>query len=72
MGAGCIIAAGAEIGDKTSVKRSVIGPNCVLGNNVKVRARFQKRNTVRFESVGVAGAFQKCLLQPLCFTPLLP
>ena len=38
VGAGCIIAAGADIGDKTSVKRSVIGPGCVLGSNVKVRA----------------------------------
>jgi hypothetical protein len=36
VGAGCIIAAGADIGDKTSVKRSVIGPGCVLGSNVKV------------------------------------
>jgi NDP-sugar pyrophosphorylase family protein len=37
VGAGCVIAAGADIGDKTSVKRSVIGPGCVLGSNVKVR-----------------------------------
>lgn len=32
----CIVAPGCSAGDRTSVKKSVIGKNCVLGSNVKL------------------------------------
>ena len=36
IGGGCIVGDGTRMGEKSSIKRSVIGANCQLGNNVKV------------------------------------
>ena len=36
VGAGCIIGPGTAIGDKGSVKRSVVGSDCRIGTNAKV------------------------------------
>lgn len=36
VSAGCIVGKGSVLGDKCSVKRSVIGATCKLGNNVKI------------------------------------
>ena len=36
VGAGCIIGPGTSIGDKGSVKRSVVGADCKIGSNAKV------------------------------------
>ena len=36
VAAGCMVGAGTTMGDKCSVKRSVLGPMCVLGAGVKV------------------------------------
>ena len=36
VGAGCIIGPGTAIGDKGSVKRSVVGSDCRIGSNAKV------------------------------------
>ena len=39
VGPGCIIGAGTVVGDKGSVKRSVVGLDCKIGSNAKVRIR---------------------------------
>ena len=36
VGAGCIIGPGTAVGDKGSVKRSVVGSDCRIGSNAKV------------------------------------
>lgn len=36
VSAGCIVGKGSVLGDKCSVKRSIIGSTCKLGNNVKI------------------------------------
>ena len=36
VSAGCIVGKGSILGDKCSVKRSIIGSTCKLGNNVKI------------------------------------
>ena len=36
VGAGCIIGPGTSVGDKGSVKRSVVGADCKIGSNAKV------------------------------------
>ncbi len=36
VGAGCIIGPGSAVGDKGSVKRSVVGSDCRIGSNAKV------------------------------------
>lgn len=35
-----MVGEGSEMGDKCSVKKSVIGRHCRIGSNVKVHARF--------------------------------
>lgn len=37
VGAQCLLGEGVRLGDKCSVKRSVLGKNCRIGANVKVR-----------------------------------
>jgi translation initiation factor eIF-2B subunit gamma len=39
VGPACIVGERVVIGDKSSIKRSVIGPNTRLGNNVKVNVQ---------------------------------
>jgi len=56
VGAGCVIAGGADIGDKTSVKRSVIGPGVVLGNSVKVRWKWEESFQTAFQVAPVSDA----------------
>lgn len=36
IGAGCMIGSDVVLGDKVSVKRSVIGPGCTVGAGAKV------------------------------------
>ena len=36
VSAGCIVGKGSILGDKCSVKRSIIGSTCKLGNSVKI------------------------------------
>ena len=36
VAAGCMVGRSTRLGDKCSVKRSVIGPHCTLGHNVRV------------------------------------
>ncbi|GFH11458.1 eukaryotic initiation factor, partial [Haematococcus lacustris] len=36
IAAGCVLGEGCTLGDKASIKRSVLGANCRLGANVKV------------------------------------
>ncbi|CAK0780561.1 hypothetical protein CVIRNUC_005094 [Coccomyxa viridis] len=36
VAAGCMVGPGATLGDKCSIKRSVLGPMCKLGSNVKI------------------------------------
>ena len=36
---GCVVGRGSVLGQKCSVKRTVIGAGCQVGNNVKVRRR---------------------------------
>ena len=38
VGAGCMVGADSSLGDRCSVKRSVLGPRCCIGSNVKVPA----------------------------------
>lgn len=38
VASGCVVGRGTVLGDKCSVKRSVIGANCKLGTSVKVGA----------------------------------
>ncbi|OWF56358.1 translation initiation factor eIF-2B subunit gamma-like [Mizuhopecten yessoensis] len=36
VGTDCLVAEGAQIGEKTSVKRSIIGKHCTIGDKVKI------------------------------------
>mmetsp|Transcript_43316 Transcript_43316/g.138328 ORF Transcript_43316/g.138328 Transcript_43316/m.138328 type:complete len:183 (-) Transcript_43316:186-734(-) len=36
VGAACVVGAGVKLGDKSSVKRSVIGYGCQIGNSCKI------------------------------------
>ena len=36
VGAGCLFGDNVKIGDKCSVKRSILGAKCIIGNNVKI------------------------------------
>ena len=36
VSAGCVVGKGTVLGDKSSVKRSIIGATCKLGNGVKI------------------------------------
>eukprot|EP00892_Ulva_mutabilis_P010449 jgi/Ulvmu1/7777/UM004_0006.1 len=36
VGAGCLVAQATSIGDRTSIKRSVVGASCKIGANVKI------------------------------------
>eukprot|EP00884_Botryococcus_braunii_P012713 jgi/Botrbrau1/21442/Bobra.0216s0050.1 len=36
VSAGCMVGQGSTIGDKSSIKRSVLGRSCKVGNNVKI------------------------------------
>ena len=38
VGAGCIIGAATLVADKCSIKRSVVGHDCKIGSNAKVRS----------------------------------
>ena len=58
LGAGCLFAEGVTIGDKCSVKRSVVGARCAIGNNVKIV------NSVIMDDVAVGDGthVQNCVL----------
>eukprot|EP01025_Chloroclados_australasicus_P034039 TRINITY_DN34869_c0_g1_i2.p1 TRINITY_DN34869_c0_g1~~TRINITY_DN34869_c0_g1_i2.p1 ORF type:complete len:224 (-),score=17.93 TRINITY_DN34869_c0_g1_i2:509-1081(-) len=58
VSAGCIIGEQTAIGDKSSVKRSVVGALCKMGSNVKIL------NSVIMEgcSIGDGAHIQNCIL----------
>lgn len=54
VGPGCIMGADTLVGDKASVKRSVVGADCKIGSNAKVRAAPDQRlaRHLKYDGVG--------------------
>ena len=80
VGPGCIIGANTTVGDKGSVKRSVVGLDCKIGSNAKVRIQhtitcgrglaFESYPTVNFIHLRcLAGKYiaEKLIIIVLCF-----
>lgn len=62
ISAGCMVGQDSTLGDKSTVKRSVIGRNCKIGSNVKIL------NSVLMDNVKVAdgGYIQNCVVASGC------
>ena len=77
MGAGCVFGESVSIGDKCSIKRSIIGDKCKIGNNVKIVNSVLMADTCVEDGSHIQNCIickevsigEKCTLKDCCVGP---